>query len=260
MSVASAFLLGMAFGASLAAVVAGSLLRRRLRMYRRMLSFTLHELGTPVTAIKMTLVNLLGGVFGEVSAEHRKWIEMSHDQVARLSALIEETRDFIHMELSRDMRADVAVVPAREILEDALAEHRRAFTQAALELAVDAPEDLPSCRTDAQRAARSLSSLIQHAKKFRVTGPVRVSARRRGADVIFEVAYEGPILPPGEEGRSLELFHPARESCGQVLSASGLGLGFIRLVTTRLGGRMEFDVDAAGKGRLSLILTAEETA
>ncbi|OGR95702.1 MAG: hypothetical protein A2V88_16190 [Elusimicrobia bacterium RBG_16_66_12] len=260
MSVPAAFLLGTAFGAGLSAAAALFILRGHLRTCGRMLSFSLHELSTPITAINMTLVNLLSGAFGEIAPEQRKWIEMSQDQVARMSALLFEIRDFVHLELGRDLRVDIARVPAAEIHEDALAAHRRAFAHAGVELVVEAPKDLPLCRTDAQRAARSLAALVQHAKKFRIQGPVRVSVQRRGARVTFEVAYEGPIQSPGEAARSLELFYPARRRGDQVLSASGLGLGFVRLVIERLGGGLEFDEDVAGKGRLSLILPAEETA
>lgn len=260
MSAPTAFLAGAACGAGLAAAAAGIILRRQLRIHGRMLSFSLHELSTPITAINMTLVNLLSGVFGEIAPEKRKWLEMSQDQVARLAALLLEARDFVHLEMGRDMRAAVDSAPAAEILDDALAAHRRAFAHAGVDLAVEAPKDLPRCRTDAQRAARSLASLVQHAKKFRLRGPVRVSVKRRGAGVTFEVAYEGPLLPPGEAARSLELFYPAHQRGNHVLSASGLGLGFTRLVLSRLGGGLEFDVDAEGKGRLSLSLPAEEAA
>jgi len=256
----SAFLLGTAFGAGLAAAASCFILRRQLRIYARMLSFSLHELSTPITAINMTLVNLLSGVFGEITPEHHQWIEMSQDQVARMASLLAEARDFVHLELGRDMRAVIAPAEASEILESALAAHRRAFAHAGVELVVEAAKGLPRCRTDAQRAARSLAALIQHAKKFRVAGPVRVSAASRGAGVAFEVVYDGTIPPPGEARRSLELFYPARERGDQVLSASGLGLGFVRLVMSRLGGGLEFDVDPSGKATLSLILTAEETA
>lgn len=259
-ALAAAFLLGTACGAGLAAAAAVVVLRERLRVRARMLSLSLHELSTPITAINMTLSNLLSDVFGGISPEQRKWVEMSQDQVARLSALLFEARDFVHLEMGRDMRTTLDAVPAAEILEDALAAHRRAFAHAGIELVVEAPKDLPLCRTDAQRAARSLAALVQHAKKFRSAGPVRVNVKRLGAHVAFEVSYEGPIQPLGETARSLELFYPARRRGDHVLSASGLGLGFIRLLMSRLGGGLEFDVDAAGKGRLSLLLTAEEAA
>lgn len=260
MNAPAAFLFGTALGAGFAAAACGFILRRQLRVYGRMLSFSLHELSTPITAINMTLVNLLSGVFGEIAPEHHKWIEMSQDQVARMASLLAEARDFVHLELGRDMRAVIAPADVSEILDGALSAHRRAFAHAGVDLLVEVPQGLPRCRTDAQRAARSLSALVQHAKKFRVSGPVRVSARSLGARVTFIVAYDGQIMPPGEAVRSLELFYPARERGDQVLSASGLGLGFVRLVMSRLGGGLEFDVDAAGKGTLSLNLTAEEAA
>lgn len=260
MSAPWAFLLGTAFGGGLASALAVIVLRDRLKLRARMLSLSLHELSTPITAINMTLVNLLSGVFGEIGSEQRRWVELSQDQIARLSALLFETRDFIHIEMGRDLRTDIEAVPASEILEDALSAHRRAFAHAGVELVVDAPSDPHRCRTDAQRAARSLAALIQHAKKFRAAGPVLVRMSRDGSRMRFEVCYQGPAQPLDASARSLELFYPVRRRSDHVLSASGLGLGFVRLLMGQLGGEVEFDVDAAGKARLSLILTVEAAA
>ena len=256
MSPIAAFLIGAASGGLISAVGAVVFLRRRVRSYGRLLSFTLHELNTPITTINMTAVNLLSGVFGEVAPANRQWIEMAHDQVVRLSDLLAEARDLVHLEFGSDIRANMGPADAPEILEGALAAQRRGFVRAGVELVVESDGDLPRATTDVLRAARCLSGLVHHARKFRVKGPVRVRAGRRGSQLAFEVSYEGPIMPPGEAERSLDLLYPARQRADQALSSVGLGLGFVRLVMNRLGGDLVFESDLAGKGRLLLVLSA----
>ena len=256
----AAFLLGAAAGALAAALAATVILRERLRLYGRLLSFCLHELNTPLTAVSMTVVNLLSGVFGEIPQEQFKWIEMSHDQASRLGALLCEVRDLVHLELGQDLRVRITPVPALAIFEDALSVNRRAYSQASVELRGEIEPGLPRCMTDESRGARSLADLLFHARKFRVSGDVLLRAARRDAKVVFEVVYVGPIPNPGQAQNSLDLFYPVMNTGSQVLSATGLGLGFTRELMRRLGGDFEFDVDSSGKARLALIMEAEGTA
>jgi signal transduction histidine kinase len=258
MTSAAIFLAGAAAGGVVAGVAAWRLTEERAARYGRLFSFAMHEINTPVTAVNMTIINLLAGVFGDVPAEQLKWIEMTRDQVGRLNGLVGEIRDLVHMELHRELRSSLTAVRPAELIEEALAASRRGFEHAAIELRLELSPDLPKVRTDADRAARSLSSLLFHARKFRVGGPVTLRALRRGALVACEIEYGGLSLDPMEARRSLELFYPARARKDQVLAATGLGLGLIRAVMRRIGGDLELAVEEKGLTRLVLLLPAEE--
>ena len=258
MTTATAFLAGAAAGGVVAGVAAWRLTEERAARYGRLFSFALHEINTPVTAVNMTIINLLSGVFGDVPAEQIKWIEMTRDQVGRLNALVGEIRDLVHMELHRELRSSLVTTSPRELIEEALTTMRRGFEHAGVELRVDIPDGLPNVRTDADRAARSISSLLFHARKFRMSGPVTIRAVRRGVLVACEIEYAGQSLDPKEARRSLELFYPARNRKDQILAATGLGLGLIRAVMRRVGADLDLVVEEKGRTRLVLLLPAEE--
>ncbi|MEK7747348.1 MAG: hypothetical protein AAB576_11845, partial [Elusimicrobiota bacterium] len=59
----------LAFGAGLGLGWAAAwwLFRRRENMRARYLSFVAHELNTPVSALNMTVLNFVNGLFGPVS-------------------------------------------------------------------------------------------------------------------------------------------------------------------------------------------------
>ena len=258
MTSAAIFLAGAAAGGAVAGVAAWRLTEERAARYGRLFSFAMHEINTPVTAVNMTIINLLSGVFGEVPAEQVKWIEMTRDQVGRLTALVGEIRDLVHMELRRELRLSLTVAAPSQLIEEALITLRRGFAHAVVDLRVDVPADLPSVRTDEERTVRSLSSLLSHARKFRVGGPVTIRALRRDGMVACEIEYEGLPLDPEEARRSLELFYPARQRKDQVLAATGLGLGLIRSVMRHVGGDLELVVEDKGRTRLVLLLPADE--
>ena len=258
MTSAALFIAGAAAGGLVAGVAAWRLTEERAARYGRLFSFALHEINTPVTAVNMTILNLLSGLFGEIPAEQVKWLEMTRDQVGRLNALVGEIRDLVHMELHRELRSTPTIADPRALIEEALTILRRGFEQAGIELRVELPAELPNVSTDSDRAVRSLSSLLFHARKFRVGGPVEIRGLRRGAMVAFQIEYGGTRLEPEEARRSLELFYPARDRKDQVLAATGLGLGLVRAVMRRTGGDLEFVSEDKGRTFLTLLLPAEK--
>lgn len=254
MPLAAAFLAGAALG--------GAAVWRRSRAARardaRLLSFALHELNTPATAVNMTLINLLSGVFGEVPPDQQKWLEMARDQMGRMNGLIGEVRDFLHMEFHRDLKTAPEPTGVAEVVENALVAHRGGFAQANLELKTEVAEGLPLVSADPDRTARTLASLISHARKFRVSGPVTVSARPGTRGVVFAVAYTSKPLPPERFADSLELYYPAVKRRDQLLTATGLGLGFLRALSRRAGAELAYSGDAAGGARLELTVPRAE--
>ena len=254
MTTGEAFLAGAAAGGAAAGAVAWRWHEARAARYGRLLSFALHEINTPMTAVNMTVINLLSGVFGAIPPDQLKWIEMARDSVARLNALADETRDFVHLELGPGLRSTVEPAAPAEIVAETLETLSRGFVHAGIELRVEVAEGLPEVRADRERAVRSLSSLLFHARKFRGGGPVDLKARLDGSAVVFSVEYAGQKLPPDEVRLSLELFHPARERSDKILPASGLGLGLVRAVMRRAGADADLSVDENGSSRLTLRL------
>ena len=108
MTPSAAFLAGVITGGVFAGLAAQALYRRKAALFGRLFSFAMHELNTPITAVNMTVLNLLSGVFGELPGQLTPWIEMTREQVGRLNGLVGEVRDFVHMELHEDLRVTIA--------------------------------------------------------------------------------------------------------------------------------------------------------
>ena len=251
-----AFAAGALLGAFLGAVAFRWFARRREAVLGRFFSFAGHELNSPLTAVTMTVSNLAGGVFGSSPEEQRPWLELLREQVARLAHLVGELRDFTHAELKGDLAVMLEPVPVAEIVHDALRSVRSGLAQAKIPLEESVPKDLPDVSADPDKAARSLSSLIYHARKFRASGPIRISARAEGGLVLFELAFEGHPTSQDEVRQTLELLYPGLAD-RQTLKAIGLGLGLQRLVLERQGGGLTV---AAGGTRQVLTMSLRVAA
>jgi signal transduction histidine kinase len=258
MTPAAAFCAGALAGGAAAGLAARAAYERKAALFGRLFSFAMHELNTPITAVNMTVLNLLSEVFGELPAPLKPWIEMTREQVGRLNGLVGEVRDFVHMELHQDLRVTTAELTVAEILDEALVSVRRAMEQAGVEFRVETAADLPVVHADPDRAARCLSSVLFHARKFRSSGPIVLAVARDPRGVAFVVRYQGPRLRPEDVEASLDLYYPARARKDQVLGATGLGLGLIRAVARLIGGDLEFRVEEDGRAAVTLCYSSSE--
>lgn len=261
MTPSAAFLAGVITGGVFAGLAAQALYRRKAALFGRLFSFAMHELNTPITAVNMTVLNLLSGVFGELPGQLTPWIEMTREQVGRLNGLVGEVRDFVHMELHEDLRVTIAELTVAEILDESLVSIRRGMEQAGVEFKVATAPDLPSVQTDPDRAPRCLQSILFHARKFRTGGPITLKvslAPGTSGAVAFAVSYLGARVSPDELEASLDLYYPARIRRDQVMGTTGLGLGLVREVARLIGGELDFQSTDSGQATITLLYAPAE--
>ncbi|MBI4377027.1 MAG: HAMP domain-containing histidine kinase [Elusimicrobia bacterium] len=247
-----AFAAGISLGCILGGLAGFWYSQRQYRKLGHYLSFAAHELNTPLTAVNMAVLNWLGGVFGPVDEAVKPWIEMMREQLARLAVLVGELRDFTHLELRRDFSPDMARVPLREALASALSATHYGFENSKIPLETRIPGDLPSVRADPDRLSRMISSLLFHARKFRLSGPVELIVRPAGHRVELDFRYTAEPSTQQELERALDLYYPA-ERVGERMAATGLGLGLIRAVAEHQGCFLT--VRAGADGASSLLLS-----
>ncbi|MEK7389879.1 MAG: HAMP domain-containing sensor histidine kinase [Elusimicrobiota bacterium] len=257
MSVWGTFFVGAACGALGAGALAWAIAHTRIRRLGRQLAFVLHEINTPVTALNMTVLNLLTDTFGPLPEFAKPWVDMAREQHIRLGALLAQTRDFVHMELSGDFQVSMDAVPAKPLLEDALAGVHLGMRQSRIELRLESEGELGRMRTDRDRALRCLMDLLLHARKFRVSGPVVIRSRQRPERVTFIVEYQGSPEAASQAAACLDVYYPARRRATQTLSATGLGLGMTRLLARRIAGELDFKIGRGGEATMTLSFPAE---
>jgi len=82
---------------------------------------------------------------------------------------------------------------------------------------------------------------------------VRLTARRRGDEVVLEVTDNGPGVAPGDEGRIFDVFYSTRRG------GTGLGLAIVERIARNHGGRVEVE-STPGAGATFRVLLPEAPA
>ncbi len=257
-----AFAVGAIAGAAAAAGAALWLYRRQQSTMGRFFSFAAHEINTPITAVNMTILNLLSGVFGDVPPDQVQWIEMMREQVVRLSGMVGELRDIIHLSMHDDLLVHAEDVEVKELVETALRAVRYGCAHSGVGIDAAIPEGLPAVHADPDRLPRCLTSLLFHARKFRTVGPLIVSASpsENGRFVEFVTEFHGPPLSEEEARLSLDLYFPAQQRGDKSMTSTGLGLGIVRDLARLQGGDLQQETDGKGKVRLRLTVPAAKRA
>ena len=98
-------------------------------------------------------------------------------------------------------------------------------------------DDILLARMDARLISQVIINLINNAVKYTPKGSViRVSARRKGAQVEVEVADNGPGLSDDVKSHAFEMFYTGSRKVADSKRSLGLGLALCRSIIGEHGG------------------------
>jgi len=131
-------------------------------------------------------------------------------------------------------------------------------------VSVELPPDLPLVPIDELLIEQVFINLLENAVKYTPPGTrIAISACRRDAEVLIQVADAGPGIPPGSEETVFRKFYRAPVPHGAApAGGAGLGLTISRGIVTAHGGRMwvEPHAGAGAQFRFTVPLTGPEIA
>ncbi|BDG73774.1 PAS domain-containing sensor histidine kinase [Roseomonas fluvialis] len=205
----------------------------------RFLATMSHELRTPLSAVIGYAEALMGQPAPAQVAEFADAVRQAGRQ---LLGLIDDILD-----VARAGGPDAALGRAPvdvAALALALAEAAQAEADAAgVQLAVDAPPELPAARVDERRLRRVLSALLGNAVKFTpAEGSVRLVLRASGAGGLdIAVVDTGIGMAPEDIPRAFEPFTQLDSSHARHFPGSGLGLHLARMLAEAMGATLTLD-------------------
>jgi two-component system, NtrC family, sensor histidine kinase KinB len=235
------FLVGMAVGACAGAAAVEWRRRKLDREREAVFAFAAHELASPTTGVQLTIRNLLQGLFGEVSADQRRWLEVSQDQIVWLAGVAADLGDLAHIEFGRRLRVTSdSFDPMAETVR-AVESWKKLAERWGVELELESSGGGSNVRSDPARIARVITNLIGHGLRFSAPkGRVRVSVDGDGGRARVSVTWT-PLDPAVEPSDVLDRFCVAR--AGKTLKISGVGLTVAREVVDRCGGALRAERD-----------------
>lgn len=221
------------------------------RMKSEFISTVSHELRTPLTGIYGSLSLLVSGMAGELPADVKPLIEMSHSSAERLIRLINDVLDVEKIE-SRSMQYHFRVQPLRPLVAQAVAATQAFADQYGVRLMLEdeAVGAIPiKVRVDADRMVQVVVNLLSNAAKFSPAGgaTVQVWMAVHAGGVRLSVRDHGVGIPDNFRHQVFARFAQADASDRRQKGGTGLGLSICKSIVEAHGGQIGF-VSAPGEG------------
>jgi len=212
----------------------------------------LHDVATPLTAIKGYASGLLEGI-AATPEKRRQYAARIVRAADTMEGLTTRLRTFLRLE-SGASPFSWEDVNAYDYLSAAVADAADDFAEkrALLSLA-DVPRDAV-VRIDRIEFARVLYNLWENSGKYRRgdTVHVRISGRAAGGILSLDVDDDGMGAAPSELPRLFDSFYRTDPARANVAAGSGLGLAVVRQIVTASGGTVHAAASPLGGLRIHI--------
>jgi PAS domain S-box-containing protein len=210
-----------------------------------------HDLGNPLSAIRIGTTLLLSGLSEEERQtggwKHIVGIRNSAEQMERLIRDLLEVKRIEAGQLSVE-RDKVLVGPlVAEALEllGGIAEGKNVRLKASL------PADIPAIYADRERVLQTFSNIVGNAVKFTpAEGEVRIEAERGDDAVIFSIIDNGPGISPEDLRHVFDRYWQAK-SRRRGRQGIGLGLVIVKGIVEAHGGKVWVESQLGAGSRFS---------
>ncbi|MEA2497945.1 MAG: hypothetical protein QOH26_350 [Actinomycetota bacterium] len=185
--------------------------------FAELISKIAHELRSPLTSVKGFSSTLVSRWDRFSDEQRRELVRVIHSDAERMGRIVSEVLDLARLESNRLElhRSSVEIAPiAERALED------RASLEGATRVSLDVPAGLTAW-VDPERFLHVASNLIENAIKFSEDGPIKVTARSDGDEVVVEVQDQGV----GIASDRIDGIFLGPGPTGQRSTPSGTGLG-----------------------------------
>ena len=210
-----------------------------------------HELGTPITSLRMAL-ELLQRDGERLDGEQRALLDTVHEDLLRLQDVSQRLLD-----LSRSRAMSIAVerrnVDLRELVPRVVKLFALQAKDKHVRLEAALPEHGVMIAGDQTKLGWAVSNLVANALRYTPSGGhIRIEATPQDSVVLLSVSDSGPGIPPDQQERIFERFAQSAE--GGEFGAAGLGLAIVRDIVQAHGGRIFLESRVGHGSRFTLEL------
>ena len=206
-----------------------------------------HELKTPLSALKMSLMLLTDDRFGQLTEEQRKIAGSMRQEVQRLVNMVTELLDLSKVERGTVSLNKIHIAP-KELVDYAIAPVASKFEQKKITFKYHVDEQLPQLRVDAEKISWVLINLLTNAIRYSPAGSrVFLQAQRFNHYVEFSVIDNGYGIEKENLDKVFNKFVQLKRNGEKNKHGLGLGLAISKEVVEVHGGKIGVESEV-GKG------------
>lgn len=214
----------------------------------------LHDIATPLTAIKGYASGILDGI-ATTPEKQRHYIERILRAAATMEGLTTRLREFLRLETDQ-LPLTWETVRARDFLTAVIEEYTSDFNERGVHLALEDGDVDAAVRIDRSEFTRVLKNLWENSSKYRRSADVNVhmSLAIEGGRLAIRCDDDGVGVAPAELPKLFDSFYRTDAARTNVAAGSGLGLAIVRQIMTAFGGSVRAEASPSGGLRIVLLL------
>jgi PAS domain S-box-containing protein len=218
-----------------------------------------HELRTPLAAIYGAALTLRRDDIDLEAQLHEKLLEVITEESDRLAAIVNDLLLASQLDTGT-IKARIERCDPHEIAQLEV-DAARTHLPENVDLALDAPKELPAVAADSGQLRQVLSNLIDNAIKYSPQGgTVKVLLTPNGRNVRFSVTDSGLGIPAADQRRIFEKFYRLDPGMSRGIGGTGLGLYICRELVRRVDGRIWVESDGASGSTFHVEIPQERAA
>jgi PAS domain S-box-containing protein len=194
-----------------------------------------HELRTPLNAIIGYSEMLQEQAEDEGATGFVPDLEKIRSAGRHLLSLINDVLDLSKIEAGR-MEIFVEAYSVEQLVKDVATTVQPLIEKNGNRLITSVNGAGGEARADVTKMRQVLLNLLSNASKFTDKGEIRLTARRAGGDLLYEVKDSGIGMTPEQSGKLFEAFAQADASTSKNFGGTGLGLAISRQFCRLMGG------------------------
>lgn len=206
------------------------------RLKQQFVAMVSHDLRTPLTSVQATLSLFRTGMYGEISEEGVKRLDVTEEVLERLMNLVNELLDLERMG-SGQFDLNYTQTDIQRVVERALASVEGAAKARDIKIAY-----IPLSQTmfaDEDRLVQVLVNFLSNAIKFSPEGEVvRIATTDLGKEIQVDVTDKGRGVPPIAQQAIFEKFKQVQVRDATTFGGTGLGLAIAKSIVESHGGHI----------------------
>lgn len=214
----------------------------------------LHDIATPLTAIKGYASGILDGI-AKTPDKQRHYTERILHSAVTMEGLTTRLREFLRLETDQ-LPLVWETVRMRDFLAAAIAEHAADFVERGVHLALEGGDVDAAVRMDRGEFTRVLKNLWENSGKYRRSADacVRMSLALEDGRLAIRCDDDGVGVAPADLPKLFDSFYRTDAARTNVAAGSGLGLAIVRQIMTVFGGSVRAEASPSGGLRIVLLL------
>ncbi len=222
-------------------------------------SMVLHELKTPLTAIKGFVHVILNGEAGKINEQQKKFLGIVEQSSEHLNRLIGDLLDLSKIENGL-ITLKLEQLDLADVVRKSVETNINQIKNKDIKMKLEIDKELPLIFGNRLRLLQVYDNLISNAVKFTARGgQIIITVGEKGGFVSSSVSDNGVGIPKEEHKKIFEKFYQVDSSHTQTAHGTGLGLFIVKTIVELHGGNIRLDSMPGAGSTFSFLLPKIKT-